>query len=74
MFIVINHWYQIENTSDLLDFIAHTLEETQSEVEQDLDFAIEKLTNIHPFFLDKEELINYQKKVSTIKSSVLQNE
>ena len=43
---------------------------SKSKIEQDLDFAIKKLTNIHPFFLDKKELIHYQKKVLTIKESL----
>ncbi len=41
-----------------------------SEVEQDLDYAFEKLTSIHPILLDKNELIYYQNEFSKIKSSL----
>ncbi len=51
---------------------------SKSEVEQDLDDVFEKLTSIHPIFLDKGELADCQNKVSTIKEflkdSMTQNE
>lgn len=40
------------------------------EVEQDLENAFQKLTSIHPVFLDKEELTDCQNKFSTIKESL----
>ena len=40
------------------------------EVEEDINFAFEKLTNIHPIFLDREELTNCQNKFFTIKESL----
>jgi hypothetical protein len=51
---------------------------SKSEVEEDLNFAFEKLTNIHPFFLDNEEFelhrnIFLQTKES-LKDSMTQNE
>ena len=43
---------------------------TKAEVEQDLNYAFEKLINIHPLFLDKTELIHYQVQFSEIEKSV----
>ena len=43
---------------------------SKMQVEQDLDYAFIKLTNIHPIFLDKEELTDCQNKFSTIKESL----
>jgi hypothetical protein len=43
---------------------------SKSEVEQDMDDAFEKLTSIHPIFLDKEELTDYQNKFASIKGSL----
>jgi len=40
------------------------------EIEQDLNYAFEKLTNIHPIFLDKEKLTDYKNNFSTIKQSL----
>ena len=51
---------------------------SKAEIQQDLNFAFEKLTNIHPLFLDKNELIHYQTQFSEIekmiKDSMAQNE
>ena len=47
-------------------------------VEQDLNYAFEKLTSIHPLFLDKNELLHYQNQYlevkEAIKDSMTQNE
>lgn len=43
---------------------------SRTEVKQDLNFAFEKLTNIHPLFLDKNKLIQYQSQFSEIKKMV----
>jgi len=51
---------------------------SKAKVQQDLNFAFEKLIGIHPLFLDKDELIHYQNKFSatneTLKDSMTQNE
>lgn len=51
---------------------------TKAEVEQDLNFAFNKLISIHPLFLDKNELITIQKQFleieKSIKDSMTQNE
>lgn len=48
------------------------------ELEQDLNFFSEKLTNIHPIFLENNELVDWQSKLSTmsasLKDSMTQNE
>ena len=50
----------------------------KAEVEQDLNFVFEKLINIHPLFLDKNELIHCQNQFleieKSIKDSMTQNE
>ncbi|MBU2554238.1 MAG: hypothetical protein KKF98_07230 [Bacteroidetes bacterium] len=43
---------------------------SKSEVEQDMDDAFEKLTSIHPIFLDNEVLADYQNKFSILKESL----
>ena len=43
---------------------------SRMEIEQDLDFAFEKLTSIHPIFLEKEVLTNYQNRFLVIKESL----
>lgn len=43
---------------------------TKSELMQDLDFFSEKLTNIHPIFLDTLEYNHWQNKLSTMKNSL----
>lgn len=43
---------------------------SKAEVKQDLNFAFEKLTNIHPLFLDVNELSHYKNQFSKIKESV----
>lgn len=43
---------------------------SKAEVEQDLNFAFEKLTSIHPLFLDEDELNHYQTRFSTVKETV----
>ena len=43
---------------------------SKAEIEQDLDFAFGKLTNIHPIFLDSTQLNQWQDKYSSIKSSL----
>jgi hypothetical protein len=43
---------------------------SKAEVQQDLNFAFEKLISIHPLFLDEDELTHYQNKFSTIKKSL----
>ncbi len=51
---------------------------SKTEVEQDLNFAFEKLISIHPIFLDKNEVNHYQTQFSelkkTVKDSMTQNE
>ena len=51
---------------------------SKAEVKQDLNFAFEKFTNIHPLFLDKNKLIQYKTQFSEIekmvKDSMTQNE
>lgn len=51
---------------------------TKSELEQDIHFFSEKLTNIHPLLLDKKEYNNWQSHLITIreslKDSMTQNE
>lgn len=51
---------------------------SKAEVEQDLNFAFERLINIHPVFLNKTELIHFQDKLpeieKSIKDSMTQNE
>jgi Peptidase family S41 len=51
---------------------------TKAEVEQDLNFAFERLISIHPIFIDKTELIHFQNKLleieKSIKDSMTQNE
>ncbi len=50
----------------------------KAEIEQDIHFAFNKLISIHPLFLDKNELIHYQKQFleieKSIKDSMTQNE
>ena len=43
---------------------------SKPEVEQDMDDAFEKLTSIHPIFLDKQVLADYQNNFSIIKKSL----
>lgn len=51
---------------------------SKAEVEQDLNFAFEKLTSIHPLFLDQDELSHFQTRFSaiteTLQDSMTQNE
>jgi len=51
---------------------------SKSEVKQDLNYAFEKLTRIHPIFLDKKEFALYQNRLLTteesLKDSMTQNE
>lgn len=46
---------------------------SKAKVQQDLNFAFEKLISIHPLFLDEDELIHYQNKFSAIKETLKDN-
>ena len=51
---------------------------SKTKVQQDLNFAFEKLISIHPLLLDEDELNHYQNKFSaineTLKDNMTQNE